>query len=181
MVIGIKTLKGNQYRNAAIFYLCDTCAYNISGFLTNSKLGRKISLQIFTIGYGIFCLVMFLVFDKNKDAVVGFYFCARLVMICGFCVYYSFAFESYPISVANYGYSFNVAWGSVAGVVAPFVIEYVKDKYIFLIYAVEGILSTLLIFFLKETRGKPREDNIREVQELLDKEKEKDKEDNKCN
>ena len=178
LVIGIKTLKGSQYRNTAILYLCDFCAYNISGFFSNSKLGRKLSLQIFTLGYGIFCLVMFLVFDKNKDVVVGFYFCARLFMICGFCVYYSYAFESYPISVATFGYSFNATCSAVAGVVIPFIIEYIEEKYVFLIYAIEGVLCTLLFIFLKETRGKEREDNIKEIEEQINKEIEKDKEKN---
>ena len=176
LVIGIKTLKGSQYRNTAILYLCDFCAYNISGFFSNSKLGRKLSLQIFTLGYGIFCLVMFLVFDKNKDVVVGFYFCARLFMICGFCVYYSYAFESYPISVATFGYSFNATCSAVAGVVIPFIIEYIEEKYVFLIYAIEGVVCTLLFLFLKETRGKEREDNIKEIEEEIKKEIEKEKE-----
>jgi len=167
LVIGIKTLEGSQYRNTALLYLCDFFAYNISGFFSNSKLGRKLSLQIFTLGYGIFCLVMFLVFDKNKDIVVGFYFCARLSMICGFCVYYSFAFESYPISVATYGYAFNSAFSSIAGLVIPFLIEYIKEKYVFLIYSIEGILCTFLFIFLKETRGKERFDNIKEIEEEL--------------
>ena len=171
LVIGIKTLKGSQYRNTAILYLCDFCAYNISGLFSNSRLGRKISLQIFTLAYGIFCLVMFLVFDKNKDVVVGFYFCARLSMICGFCVYYSFAFESFPISVATYGYSFSATCSALAGVVVPFIIEYIKEKYVFLIYAIEGAVCFLLFFFLKETRGKEREDNIKEIAELLNKER----------
>ena len=178
LVIGIKTLKGSQYRNTAILYLCDFCAYNISGFFSNSKLGRKLSLQIFTLGYGIFCLVMFLVFDKNKDVVVGFYFCARLFMICGFCIYYSFAFESYPISVATFGYSFNATCSAVAGVVIPFIIEYIEEKYVFLIYAIEGVVCTLLFLFLKETRGKEREDNIKEIEEEIKKEIEKEKEKN---
>ena len=169
LVIGIKTLKGSQYRNTAILYLCDFCAYNISGFFSNSKLGRRLSLQIFTLGYGIFCLVMFLVFDKNKDVVVGFYFCARLFMICGFCVYYSYAFESYPISVATFGYSFNATCSSIAGVVIPFIIEYIEEKYVFLIYAIEGVICTFLFLFLKETRGKEREDNIKEIEEQLNK------------
>ena len=38
-------------------------------------------------------------------------------MICGFRVYSSFAFESYPISVATYGYAFNSAFSSIAGLV----------------------------------------------------------------
>ena len=171
LVIGIKTLKGSQYRNTVILYLCDFCAYNISGLFSNSRLGRKISLQIFTLAYGIFCLVMFLAFDKNKDVVVGFYFCARLSMICGFCVYYSFAFESFPISVATYGYSFSATCSALAGVVVPFIIEYIKEKYVFLIYAIEGAVCFLLFFFLKETRGKEREDNIKEIAELLNKER----------
>ena len=171
LVIGIKTLKGSQYRNTVILYLCDFCAYNISGLFSNSRLGRKISLQIFTLAYGIFCLVMFLVFDKNKDVVVGFYFCARLSMICGFCVYYSFAFESFPVSVATYGYSFSATCSALAGVVVPFIIEYIKEKYVFLIYAIEGAVCFLLFFFLKETRGKEREDNIKEIAELLNKER----------
>ena len=178
LVIGIKTLKGSQYRNTAILYLCDFCAYNISGFFSNSKIGRKLSLQIFTLGYGIFCLVMFLVFDKNKDVVVGFYFCARLFMICGFCVYYSYAFVSYPISVATFGYSFNATCSAVAGVVIPFIIEYIEEKYVFLIYAIEGVVCTLLFLFLKETRGKEREDNIKEIEEEIKKEIEKEKEKN---
>ena len=74
-------------------------------------------------------------------------------MICGFCVYYSFAFESYPISVATYGYSFNATCSAVAGVVIPFIIEYIEEKYVFLIYAIEGVVCTLLFLFLKETRG----------------------------
>ena len=170
LVIGIKTLKGSQYRNSAILYLCDFCAYNISGFFSNSKLGRKRSLQIFTLAYGIFCLIMFLVFEKNKDVVVAFYFCARLSMICGFCVYYSFAFESYPISVANLGYSFNSACSALAGIIVPFIIEYIQEKYVFLIYAIEGIVCTFLFFFLEETRGKERRDNIKEIDKQLKKE-----------
>ena len=172
LVLGIKTLKGSQYRNTAILYLCDFLAYNISGLFSNSKLGRKLSLQIFTLGYGIFCLVMFLVYDKNKDIVVAFYFCARLSMICGFCVYYSFAFESYPISVETYGYAFNSAFSAIAGVIIPFIIEYIKEKYVFLIYAIEGIACTFIFFFLEETRGNERADNIKEIEDQLKKENE---------
>ena len=163
LVIGIKTLKGSQYRNTAILYTCDFCAYNLSGLFSNSKLGRKLSLQIFTLAYGIFCLVMCFSFDYNKNVVVGFYFCARLSMISAFCVYYTYAFESYPFSVANYGYSLNSAVSSVAGVVIPFIIEYLKEKYVFLIYGIFGVVCTGLFFFLKETRGMPRPDNIKET------------------
>ena len=172
LVLGIKTLKGSQYRNTAILYLCDFFAYNISGLFSNSRLGRRLSLQIFTIAYDIFSLVMFLVYDKNKDVVVAFYFCARLAMICGFCVYYSFAFESFPISVAAYGYTFSATFSSVAGIIIPFIIEYIKEKYVFLIYAIEGILCFFIFFFLEETRGKERADNIKEVEEQLKKEAE---------
>ena len=170
LVIGIKTLKGSQYRNTAILYLCDFFAYNLSGLFSNSKLGRKLSLQIFTFGYGVFCLVMCFTFDYNKNVVVGFYFCARLSMICAFCVYYSYAFESYPLSVANYGYSLNSATCSVAGVVIPFIIEYLKEKYVFLIYGIFGVVCSALFFFLKETRGMPRADNIKEIEEEMRKE-----------
>ena len=172
MVIGLKTLKGSQYRNTAILYLCDFCAYNISGLFSNSRLGRKTSLQIFTFGYGIFCFVMFFTFDYNKDVVLAFYFCARLSMICSFCVYYSFAFESYPLSVANIGYSLNSATCSIAGIIIPFIIEYLEEKYVFLIYGIFGVVCTGLFFFLKETRGKVREDNIKEIEEELKKENE---------
>ena len=172
LVLGIKTLKGSQYRNTAILYLCDFFAYNISGLFSNSRLGRRLSLQIFTIAYGIFSLVMFLVYDKNKYVVVAFYFCARLAMICGFCVYYSFAFESFPISVAAYGYTFSATFSSVAGIIIPFIIEYIKEKYVFLIYAIEGILCFFIFFFLEETRGKERVDNIKEIEEQLKKEAE---------
>ena len=171
LVIGIKTLKGSQYRNTCILYLCDFFAYNISGFFSNSRLGRRLSLQIFTLAYGTFCLVMFIVFDHNKDVVIAFYFCSRLAMICAFCIYYSFAFESYPISVATHGYAFNATCSAIAGVVVPFIIEYIKEKYVFLIYAIEGIVCTGLFFFLKETRGKEREDNIKEIEEELKNEK----------
>ena len=170
LVIGIKTLKGSQYRNTAILYLCDFCAYNLSGLFSNSKLGRKLSLQIFTFAYGIFCLVMCFTFDYNKNVVIGFYFCARFSMICSFCVYYTFAFESYPISVANIGYSLNSATCSVAGIVIPFIIEYLKEKYVFLIYGIFGVVCTGLFFFLKETRGMPRADNIKEIEEEMMKE-----------
>jgi predicted MFS family arabinose efflux permease len=170
LVIGIKTLKGSQYRNTAILYVCDFCAYNVSGFFSNSKLGRKISLQIFTMGYGIFCLIMCFTFDYNKNVVVGFYFCARLSMICAFCVYYTYAFESYPISVANIGYSLNSATCSLAGIIIPFIIEYLKEKYVFLIYGIFGVVCTGLFFFLKETRGMPRADNIKEIEEELNNE-----------
>lgn len=170
LVIGIKTLKGSQYRNTAILYLCDFFSYNISGLFSNSKLGRKLSLQIFTFVYGIFCLVMCFTFDYNKNVVVGFYFCARLSMICSFCVYYSYAFESYPLSIANIGYSLNSAACSLAGIIIPFIIEYLKEKYVFLIYGIFGVICTLLFFFLKETRGMPRSDNIKEIEEELMKE-----------
>ena len=179
LVIGIKTLKGSQYRNTAILYLCDFCAYNLSGLFSNSKLGRKLSLQIFTFGYGIFCFVMCFTFDYNKNVVVGFYFCARLSMICAFCVYYSYAFESYPISVANIGYSLNSASCSIAGIIIPFIIEYLKEKYVFLIYGIFGVACTGLFFFLKETRGMPRPDNIKEIEEELQKQKEDDIDRNK--
>ena len=82
----------------------------------------------------------------------------------------SYAFESYPISVATYGYSFNATCSAVAGVVIPFIIEYIKEKYVFLIYAIEGVVCTFLFFFLKETRGKEREDNIKEIEEESKKE-----------
>ena len=123
------------------------------------------------MAYGIFCLVMCFTFDYNKNVVVGFYFCARLSMICSFCVYYTYAFESYPISVANYGYSLNSATCSIAGIVIPFIIEYLKEKYVFLIYGIFGVVCTGMFFFLKETRGMPRADNIKEIEEELEREK----------
>ena len=91
-------------------------------------------------------------------------------MICAFSVYYAYTLECCPISEANYGYSLNSATCSVAGVVIPFIIEYLKEKYVFLIYGIFGVVCTGLFFFLKETRGMPRADNIKEIEEELQKE-----------
>ena len=90
-------------------------------------------------------------------------------MICAFCFYYSYAFESYPISVANIGYFLNSATWSIAGNVISFIIEYLKEKYVFLIYGIFGVVCTGLFFFLKETRRMPRPDNIKEIEEQLQK------------
>ena len=72
----------------------------------------------------------------------------------------------------------KLSYKCVAGVVIPFIIEYIEEKYVFLIYAIEGVVCTLLFLFLKETRGKEREDNIKEIEEEIKKEIEKEKEKN---
>ena len=51
------------------------------------------------------------------------------------------------------------------------IIEYLKEKYVFLIYGIFGVVCTGMFFFLKETRGMPRADNIKEIEEELEREK----------
>ena len=92
----------------------------------------------------------------KKIVYLGFYFCMRLSMICAFSVYYAYTLECCPISEANYGYSLNSAIYSVSGVVIPFIIKFLNEKYVFIIYGIFGVVCIGLLFFLKETRGKPR-------------------------
>ena len=47
---------------------------------------------------------------------------------------------------------------------------YLKEKIVFLIYGIFGVVCTGLFFFLKETRGMPRADNIKEIEEEMMKE-----------
>ena len=88
------------------------------------------------------------------------------------CLLLIFAFDSFPLSVAAYGYTFSATFSSLAGIIIPFIIEYIKDKYVVLIYGIEGIVCTAIFFFLEETREKPRADNIKEIEEEKKKKKE---------
>ena len=171
LAIGLKSLKGNIFRNTAILYLVDFCAYNISGFASDSCLGRKGSLQLLTGLYGVFSLIMFFCFNINA-VVLTFYFCTRFCIMSAFACYYTLAYETYPLSVASIGYGVNVGFNSVGGMIIPFIIEYIEDKYVFLMYGIFGVVCFALYFFIPETKGKPIPDNIKEVEEAMKKEEE---------
>ena len=169
LAIGLKSLKGNLHRNTAILYLVDFFGYNVSGFASDSCLGRKGTLQLLTGCYGVFSLIMFFCFNINA-VVLTFYFCTRFCIMCAFSCYYTLAYETYPLSVASIGFGVNTGFNSFAGMLVPFVIEYMEDRYVFLMYGIFGVVCFCLFFFIPETKGKPIPDNIKEVEEAMQKE-----------
>ena len=171
LAIGLKSLKGSLHRNTAILYLVDFFGYNVSGFASDSCLGRKGTLQLLTGCYGVFSLIMFFCFNINS-VVLTFYFCTRFCIMCAFSCYYTLAYETYPLSVASIGFGVNTGFNSFAGMLVPFIIEYIEDKYVFLMYGIFGVVCFALYFFIPETKGKPIPDNIKEVEEAMKKEEE---------
>ena len=166
LAIGVKNLHGTIYVNNIILYSCDTIAFFISGFLINSCLGRKKTLQFFTLCYGAFCFVEFIVFN-NKKLILTFYFFTRITSMISFCVYYTYPFELYPVKVASTAYGVNAGCNSFAGIIIPWLIEYIPERLVFLIYSIFGILCFILEFSLPETKGVPPRDNIIEIEEQI--------------
>lgn len=163
LTIGLKSLPGSIYTNSLLLFVAETPGYFVSGVSMNSKMGRKYSLMLFTGCFALMCLFMVILFNYETPSVV-FYLLTRFFVMSAFCIYYTYCLESYPLSINQLAYGINGSCNSLGGIIIPFVIEYISRRLLYLIYAILGALCTLLMIFLKETRGKEIPDHIKEME-----------------
>lgn len=169
-VIGLKNLKGSIYVNSSLLFICEAPAYFISGFLMNIKcLGRKYFLIIMTIGFATMNLTSYIFFNNNIIILVCYLANRYFVMSC-FCVYYTYCYESYPMSIAKLAYGINGASNNLGGIIVPFIIEYINDRTRFLLFAICGFGCSGLMTLLDETIGKPIPEEIKEISQRNNKE-----------
>ena len=132
--------------------------------MNNRILGRKYSLVMFTSLFTLGNLLLYILFNYEIPSIV-IYLITRFFVVSAFVIYYTYSLESYPISIAQLAYGINGSCNSLGGIVVPFVIEYVDNRTLYLIYAIFGIVCVLLMLLLKETNGQPVRDQIIEIEE----------------
>ena len=165
LTIGVKNLPGSIYLNSLLLFIAETPGYFISGIAMNNRiLGRKYSLVMFTSLFTLGNLLLYILFNYEIPSIV-IYLITRFFVVSAFVIYYTYSLESYPVSIAQLAYGINGSCNSLGGIVVPFVIEYVDNRTLYLIYAIFGIVCVLLMLLLKETNGQPVRDQIIEIEE----------------
>ena len=167
LTIGVKNLPGSIYLNSLLLFIAETPGYFISGIAMNNRiLGRKYSLVMFTSLFTLGNLLLYILFNYETPSIV-IYLITRFFVVSAFVIYYTYSLESYPISIAQLAYGINGSCNSLGGIVVPFVIEYVDNRTLYLIYAIFGIVCVLLMLLLKETNGQPVRDQIIEIEQIV--------------
>lgn len=171
LTIGLKSLPGNIYINSLLLFIAETPGYFVGGLVMNTKvLGRKYSLMMFTAGFSLMCLMLVIFFNHQTPTVI-FYLLTRFCVMSSFCIYYTYCLESYPLSISSLAYGLNGACNSFGGMVVPFIVEYISRRALYLVYCIFGAFCAALMIMLKETNGKPIPDQIKEISEEEEKEK----------
>lgn len=162
--ISLKFLEGDIILNGIYLYSVEIIGYIVSGFLINTQtFGRKGSMMLFSGGIAISLALYIICFNYSPFSLV-FYILTRFFVMSAFCIYYTFALESYPNSIKTTAYALNGSCNSLGGMVVPFLVEYIDRYVLFIAFSVLFGIITGLMYFLKETRGKTPRDDIIEIE-----------------
>lgn len=163
VLINTKSMKGNTYIIIMSLFGVEVFADIFCGFIINfPKLGRKRSLIGFFVGI---TLGFILTLASQNDATVAW---LSMVLI-RFCItsvlmtLYVYSMENYPTPIRSLGFGLNSAFGNIAGILSPLIIEFSNKYILYAIFAGLTVINIILTFFLKETVGKPMLETIEEL------------------
>ena len=163
--ISSKSFRGNFYLNIIILFTIESIAYCTLGFVIDIKgIGRKGSLWIlfFLVVVALIILTIFKL-DITPELILNYLirFCAAGIEV----VFYTYSIEIYPTLVRSVAFGVNLTFGNGGSIIAPLILEYLNYWLILTVFAVINGISSLLLFFLPETVGKPMIESIPELEE----------------
>ncbi len=163
--INIKNLPGNILSNSLINAAIEFLGIILSLILMNTKLFGRVRSNILYflisfIGYMIMTTV-----DLSDTLRTIISFVVKLVLASYINTMFVICGESYPNPIKEYGYGINIALGKFGAMIMTFLIELMTDFQVNLVFTIGSIITMVLFFFVKETRGLPLESDIEELLE----------------
>ena len=163
--ISIKNLPGDIFTISMLFYSFEVFVGMISGWIINTKLGRKGTI----ISLYFICFIsftIFLFFDINNliGQIINILF-LKFSISAIFTIIYTFFLENYPTCIRAIGFGINTSFDNIGGTVFPIIVELLNQKQLFTLMAVLNITQFFLMFFMDETNGIALPETIKEIEE----------------
>ena len=172
--ITIKNLPGDIFVNAMLFYSFEVIVGILSGWIINTKLGRKGTI----ISFYFICFVSFTIFlffnIKNLYGLIINILFLKFSISAIFTIIYTYFLENYPTCIRAIGFGINTSFDNIGGTVFPIIVELLTQKQLFSLLAILNITQFFLMFFMDETNGIALPESIKEIEEKENKIKEKE-------
>ena len=172
--ITIKNLPGDIFVNAMLFYSFEVIVGILSGWIINTKLGRKGTI----ISFYFICFVSFTIFlffnIKNLYGLIINILFLKFSISAIFTIIYTYFLENYPTCIRAIGFGINTSFDNIGGTVFPIIVELLTQKQLFSLLAILNITQFFLMFFMDETNGIALPETIKEIEEKENKIKEKE-------
>ena len=167
LLLSLTSLKGDFYFNYFSNFIAETISLLLSGFISD-KIGRKITLQIFSFIAGMIFIIYKILPEKIQE------FSPYFVFVISFCINAAYNVQtilSNEIFNANIKGSciglINII-GNLASTIVPSLVNIISwSQFIFGAFL---IVSALLITFIKEKNNEDKEEkkeNLIEIQNKL--------------
>ena len=102
-------------------------------------------------------------------------FIARFCCAAIDVIYYTYTTELYPTSIRSLAFGINTGFGNVGGIVAPYLLEFLKKWKYLILFAGIFASNAIIIIFFNETVGKPMAESIKELENEIENKKEDSK------
>ncbi len=172
--ITIKNLPGDIFVNGMLFYSFEVIVGILSGWIINTKLGRKGTI----ISFYFICFVSFTIFlffnIKNLYGLIINILFLKFSISAIFTIIYTYFLENYPTCIRAIGFGINTSFDNIGGTVFPIIVELLTQKQLFSLLAILNITQFFLMFFMDETNGIALPETIKEIEEKENKIKEKE-------
>lgn len=166
--MNIKNLKGNILKNCYINGAFEFLGYFSSGFMMNSKLGRKGNSKLNYLSVIVIIAIILILFS-NDDVVTYLSLVAKAFLASNINNMFVICGESYPIQIISQGYSANTFIGKLGAIIISFVVEVVSSLTLNIMFICFALINLILFFLTDETKGKTLELNIPEISKEIQK------------
>jgi hypothetical protein len=157
-----------------LFYSFEVIVGILSGWIINTKLGRKGTI----ISFYFICFVSFTIFlffnIKNLYGLIINILFLKFSISAIFTIIYTYFLENYPTCIRAIGFGINTSFDNIGGTVFPIIVELLTQKQLFSLLAILNITQFFLMFFMDETNGIALPETIKEIEEKENKIKEKE-------
>ncbi len=172
--ITIKNLPGDIFTNGMLFYSFEVFVGILSGWIINTKLGRKGTIiSLYFISFVSFSIFLFYDIKSVVGQIINILF-LKFSISAIFSVIYTFFLENYPTCIRAIGFGINTSFDNIGGTVFPIIVEILTQKQLFSLMAILNITEFVLMFFMDETNGIALPETIKEIEEKEKKIKERE-------
>ncbi|GFR73602.1 solute carrier family 22 member 21 [Elysia marginata] len=162
---GVSDLAGNFFLNVLLLGLIDTPPLLLTLY-TNNKIGRKWTALIFIIvavSGAVACMTIIFTGEGGKGSVMvtTLSLIARTGVSVSWYVMQTWGNELYPTVIRNLGYGAANTTARVAGILAPFIIDFktrMTESYVLIVVLLA--IDLVLILLLSDTKGITLSDTI---------------------
>ena len=152
IILSLGDLHGSIYINGYISGAAIVAAQSLSGIMAEG-LGRKTSLIFCFLVAGVACLLYTPLQSSGKVATYICLLLGKFGSSCAFTLIYLITTEVMPTVYRGTVFGFTNICARLGGISAPLVNSAAQSSFMY-IFGALGVMSGLLSFFLKETKGK---------------------------